>query len=250
MGVLFKDKCAYFAVPNNLYDSGRLAGLSHAAQALLSCYYHAAHRASSFRFATLERVVKDETGMCANTQRKARAQLVDANLIRCEQGAGGGVSCIVHLVNPESQEPFEAKNGKPAMYTGPRADKLTPSASRITRPRPSLPVSAPRRKSNIFDIFDDPAPHPAPVPTLRSAAGQKAEAVEHVCAKHGNRSIWYDSKSDDPHCGICDPSIYAPPVESPASRPSPSQKAPTTKGADSISTASDMTADGLQGLFK
>ncbi len=155
-----------------------MSGVSPAAQALWHFYFHAAHRVSSFRFVVSERVVEAGIGLSPNTARKARAELMAANLIRCERGSGGGAPCIVNLINPESGGLFADANGKAAVYAGPRANKPTASASPkiALAPMAASPTARTPQMSrrNIFDVFEEPAP---PEPPRRAAELTRTHAA-------------------------------------------------------------------------
>jgi hypothetical protein len=171
MGVKLNN-CSYSPVPNRPYDNGSMSGLSLSAQALWHFFYHVAHRVSSFRFVVSERVVKASIGMCANTERKTRAELVAANLIRCESGAVRGAPCIVNLVNPESGELFADANGKPAVYSGPRANKPSAPSSPPAKPASAAARAPVKRLEGLFGIFTN-SNDPSPQVPARYAGGAK-----------------------------------------------------------------------------
>ena len=116
-------KCGFFVVPNRIYDGGTTGNLSASAQVLLLFYFRVMNRTSSPRFVIEDSAVECETGLSPNTMRKARKELVAVNSLHASPGAGGGASCTVHLVNPESQEEFPDSNSKPAVYAGIQANK-------------------------------------------------------------------------------------------------------------------------------
>ncbi len=214
-------RCAggIFSIPHGLVDSGAFRELSPAACKLLVFLYAAmnARSAPCIRISLSQLV--EALHMDNKTIRAARRELESKNIIRCSRAAKAGSPYELHLVNPETGEPFPPENGR---------STVADYKPRLLKAARTAPQSADSRAVRVAgEQFGNAAESQPPQHAQRPQGGTSEQQTHEsqdrtTCSKHSEEKGYWDANGW--HCQRCEPSAYAPPEEtrsSPAKASSP-----------------------------
>jgi len=103
----------YFTIPCFLFDNDLWAKLPKSACKLFTYLYFATHRCSSPCIRITGSEIEKALGMDSKTYQTAREVLQKFRLVRCTRGNKAGTPYEIHLINPETGEPFPTDAGRP-----------------------------------------------------------------------------------------------------------------------------------------
>jgi hypothetical protein len=198
-----------FSIPHALVDSGAFGELSSASCKLLTFLYAAmnARSAPCLRISGAQLV--GALTMDYKTIRAARKELESKGLILCGRAAKAGAPCEFHLLNPENGEPFPPEDGRPdvADYK-PRKSKAALAAPQNADSRAARAASG----AGTIVAESQPPQHIQQPQGGKFTRSKQENEAEPACPIHQNKKVYFDGDGER-HCGICDPSPYAPPEE-------------------------------------
>jgi hypothetical protein len=154
---ILKDQCTWFPVPHALYKNYHLRDLGGAAVKLYDLLMGLGQQHSAVKLELPAYIVRDFTGLTAETVASARRELQAAGLVTCTKGGHGVLTYV--LLNPETHVPLPPPEGfsgffchRPTLGRSARTARIqlrvepVKSTSTLSWEEIGKPVSTTRRK--------------------------------------------------------------------------------------------------------
>jgi hypothetical protein len=236
MGYSFTGKCRHgvFFIPHALVDKA-FGEFSPAACKLLFFLYAAVNSRSAPCIRVSGAQLVYGLRMDYKTIRAARRELESKGAIRCGRAAKAGAPYELHLVNPETEEPFPPEDGRPEIADyKPRKSKAARSSPQNANSRAVRATRTPA----LAKARPSPAQEESP---LSGAARLDAVSQERPWCCHACKGtdLW-NLPDGTPRCSTCHPNPNG-------FKPDASQASAPTAPTISTSTVDDsvITEDGL-----
>jgi hypothetical protein len=189
----YKLSCSYFMVPHAIMDSDIFGELSPTACKLLIFLFSLMNASSAPCIRISLAQLSNRLHMDNKTIRAARKELESKSVIRCGRSAKAGAAYELHVMNTETLEPFPPMDGR-ATVADYKARTTPARAVRVPTAEPTPIQHAKRPKKARLD-----------------QRALERESEETSCPIHGNANVYFNTADGKTHCGVCDPSPYAPP---------------------------------------
>lgn len=199
MGYSFTGKCGHgiFSVPHALIDNGAFGELSPAACKLLVLLYSAMNSRSAPCIRISGAQLAHGLRMDCKTIRAARRELESRGAIRCGRAAKAGAPYELHLMNPETEEPFPPEDGRPEIADyKPRRSKTARSSPQNANSRAVRAARTPA----LAKVRPSPAQEESPL------RGRCSEEEPWRCYTCNGTDLW-NLLDGTPRCSTCHPNL-------------------------------------------